>query len=282
MLGYVTMERGELKVREMDVYQGYYCGICKSIGRRYGQIPRLSLSYDAVFLALVLGSLESDEKENLEPEHCIAHPVMKKPVIRNCAAINYAADVMLILAYHKFDDDRRDERKLTGYAGCAALSHAYGKLKKKYPEMCRGVREALERLGEAESRHSGSLDETADAFADIMELIFTGYTSDPLNKRVLSELSRALGRWIYVIDALDDYEKDKEADTYNPFIYRKNSIAGAGDILYNYLADAVNAVDLLDIRRNREIIENIVLLGLRRRTEEVLEERNLSIDEQSI
>ena len=63
MLGYVTMERGELKVREMDVYQGYYCGICKSIGRRYGQIPRLSLSYDAVFLALVLGSLESDEKE---------------------------------------------------------------------------------------------------------------------------------------------------------------------------------------------------------------------------
>ena len=282
MLGYVTIERGELKVRELDVYQGYYCGICKSIGKRYGQIPRFSLSYDAAFLAIVLASLESGEKESLEPEHCIAHPLMKKPAIHGSAAIDYAADVMLILAYHKFDDDRRDEKKFSGYAGCAALSSAYRKLRKNYRQMCDGVHEALKRLGEAESRHSGSLDETAGAFADIMELIFTGYDVDPLNKRVLSELSRALGRWIYVIDALDDYEKDKSSNTYNPFIYRKNSIAGAGDILYNYLADAVNAVDLLDIRRNRGIIENIVLLGLRRRTDKVLEERNLSINEQSI
>ena len=47
MLGYVKIDKGELKVREYEVYCGYYCGICKSIGRRYGQLPRMALSYDA-------------------------------------------------------------------------------------------------------------------------------------------------------------------------------------------------------------------------------------------
>ncbi len=279
MFGYVTVERGELKVREMDVYNGYYCGICKSIGRRFGQIPRFSLSYDAVFLAILLASLETGDREELNMEHCIAHHLMRKPVIRESAAVDYAADVMLILAYHKFDDDRRDEKKLTGTAGCAALFRAYRKLKKRYPRMCEDIKSALARLGEAEGRHSGSLDCTADAFADIMELIFTGYDTDPVSKRVLAVFARALGRWIYVIDALDDYEDDMRENTYNPFIYRKNSIAGIGQVLYNYLAEAVNAADLLDIKRNRGIIDNITLLGLRRRTDEVLAERNIPIDE---
>ena len=57
MLGYVKIDKGELKVREYEVYCGYYCGICKSIGRRYGQLPRMALSYDAAFLAILLASI---------------------------------------------------------------------------------------------------------------------------------------------------------------------------------------------------------------------------------
>ena len=58
MLGYVKIDKGELKVREYEVYTGYYCGICKSIGKRYGQLPRMALSYDAAFLAVLLASLD--------------------------------------------------------------------------------------------------------------------------------------------------------------------------------------------------------------------------------
>ena len=70
MLGYVTIEKNELKVREFDMYQAYYCGICKSIGRRFGQLPRMVLSYDSVFLALVLAGL-SEETDIVLQEHCI-------------------------------------------------------------------------------------------------------------------------------------------------------------------------------------------------------------------
>ena len=102
MLGYVTADKPELKMREFEVYSGYYCGVCKSIARRYGQIPRIVLSYDAAFLALLLGGL-SGEADEPTREHCIAHPAKKKTIVSN-NAIDYAADVLktLVPALQKY------------------------------------------------------------------------------------------------------------------------------------------------------------------------------------
>ena len=96
MLGYVKIYKSELKVREYEIYCGYYCGVCKSIGRRYGQLPRMVLSYDAAFLALFLASFDDAPDEPLQ-EHCAIHHVKKKTLIYN-KAVDYAGDVMLILA----------------------------------------------------------------------------------------------------------------------------------------------------------------------------------------
>ena len=125
MLGYVTIEKNELKVREFDMYQAYYCGICKSIGRRFGQLPRMVLSYDSVFLALVLAGL-SEETDIVLQEHCITHHIKKKPVVFGNEALDYAADVMVILAYHKFLDDWKDERPGRQKRSCASLSKITG------------------------------------------------------------------------------------------------------------------------------------------------------------
>lgn len=275
MLGYVTIAKGELKIKEYDIYQGYYCGICKAIGKRCGQLPRLNLSYDSVFLAMVLAALE-DGKEEIEQQHCIVHPIKKKPVVLNEAAIDYAADVMVILAYHKFLDDWHDDRSAVGFVGKSALAGAYKKLAARYPKVCNSVEGALKVLSALEAEQCGKLDLVADAFADVMEALFTGYfreDADTANQRILCQMGRWLGRWIYVIDALDDYPKDLEKNAYNPLIYRKNNLEGIGDLLYNYLAEIVNAYDLLQIKRNSGIIENILLMGMRQRTDAILKER---------
>ena len=282
MLGYVTIAKGELKIKEYDVYQGYYCGICKAIGRRCGQLPRLNLSYDSVFLAMVLAALD-DTADIIETQHCIAHPIQKKPVLLNQKAVDYAADVMVILAYHKFLDDWKDEKSPVGLAGKTALSRAYKKLAKRYPAVCAQVEAGLASLSALEADHSGSLDLTAGAFADVMEPLFTGYLDEnrKAEQRVLAQLGRGLGRWIYTIDALDDYAKDQEKGNYNPLIYRKNNLEDIGDLLYHYLADIMNAYDLLDIKKNKAIIENIIFMGLRLRTDAILRERETD-NEQSI
>lgn len=282
MLGYVTIAKGELKVKEYDVYQAYYCGICKAIGRRCGQLSRMTLSYDSVFLAMVLAGLD-DGKDEIEMQHCIVHPIQKKPVLLHQKAVDYAADVMVILAYYKCLDDWKDEKSPKGLAGKTALHRAYKRLSKKYPALCEKVEAGLTSLSALEAEHCGSLDLTANAFADVMEPLFTGYLKEDEvpKQRILSQMGRALGRWIYVIDALDDYVKDKEKSSYNPLLYRKNNLEGVGDLLYHYLADMMNAYDLLDIKKNKAIIENIIFMGLRLRTDTILREREEN-NEQSI
>jgi hypothetical protein len=126
MLGYVTTEKQELKMREYEIYRGYYCGVCKSIGKRYGQIPRLALSYDAAFLAMVLASLR-DEPDLVTKEHCIIHPIKKNTAIRN-EAIDYAADVMLILTWHKLQDDANDDKKVSAKAALTLMKPIYKNL----------------------------------------------------------------------------------------------------------------------------------------------------------
>ena len=172
MLGYVKIDKGELKVREYEVYTGYYCGICKSIGKRYGQLPRMALSYDAAFLAVLLASLDGGSDTPCQ-EHCIAHPFMqKKTIIRN-RAIDYAADVMLILAWYKLADDARDEGKAYARATMILLRRVFRKLRRKYPALCDGMESRLAELSELEDEKCASIDMAAEAFSKIMELIFT-------------------------------------------------------------------------------------------------------------
>lgn len=170
MLGYVKIDRGELKVREYEIYCGYYCGVCKSIGKRYGQLPRMALSYDAAFLAIMLASLEDEPDEPVQ-EHCIGHHVKKKTIIRG-KAIDYAADVMLILAWHKLLDDAHDENKVFAKVTATLLKGIYKKLHAVHPALCEGIEKHLRKLAALEEEKCAQLDPAAEAFAKIMEIIF--------------------------------------------------------------------------------------------------------------
>lgn len=283
MVGYVTAFKDELSPEEWDVYRGYYCGVCRSIGRRYGQLPRMTLSYDAAFLALLLSSLAGGE-ERLEMRHCVIHPIKRNPSVEgeSEAWLDYAGDMMLLMAYYNFLDDRKDEHPVRGAAGTATLGSAYRRIASRYAAASRGIEDALSELSRLEASGSGSLDMTSAAFGRIMRTAFTafseadGYSSSYPEMtaegtlRVLTEAGDALGRWIYMMDACDDFDKDAESGVYNPLRYRREGKNYLSDTLYAELARLSAAIDLLDIRKNKGIIENVVLLGMRGRTEAVL------------
>ncbi|MEF9922291.1 MAG: DUF5685 family protein [Anaerovoracaceae bacterium] len=284
MLGYVTVEKSELKIREYEIYSAYYCGVCKSIGKRLGQLPRFTLSYDAAFLALLLSGLEN-QGETLERQHCIVHPVMKKTIVLDNKAVDYAADVMVILAYHKFLDDINDDNSLIGHGGKLAFGRQYRKLVKEYPALCEEIGVALEKLMELEKEKCNNLDKIGENFAIIMERIFANGPFPKGEEVPLAVIGKHLGKWIYLIDATDDLETDIKSGAYNPLIYRfeyDGKKESAGEFwdrikeqvefsLFQYLAQMSNAYDLLGVKKNQGIIENIVFMGLRRRTETILE-----------
>lgn len=337
MLGYVKIDKGELKVREYEIYTGYYCGICKSIGKRYGQLPRMALSYDAAFLAVILAALDDGPDEPAQ-EHCIAHPAGRKRTIIRNRAIDYAGDVMLILAWYKLIDDAKDEGRLYAKATMLLLKRIYKRLKKQYPDLCKGIARNLSELSALEKEKCPSLDMAAEAFSKIMEVIFAegiravyGDASslengrnantqqndrDPGDKpqsgpkrtaqqtneseddiisldlqpapadryQSFASIGYHMGKWIYLIDAVDDIEENIESGAYNPLLYRFQYDADSEtpdgfrariepDIrfnLYHYLAVLSNYIDTLDIKKNTGIIENVIYFGLNRKTEEII------------
>ncbi|MEG2647946.1 MAG: DUF5685 family protein [Anaerovoracaceae bacterium] len=283
MLGYVVCYKPELKVKDFELYNGFYCGVCKTIGANYAQIPRMALSYDAAFLALLLDSIESEYGE-ITREHCPVHWIKKKTVVRN-KSIDYASEVMLLLAWYKLIDDANDEGKIYAKTLMVTMKGVYNKVSANQPKLNEEIKTQLESLTKLEDNKCPSIDEAADAFAKIMESIFANGLTDTneMVKLVFQRLGFHLGKWIYLIDAFDDIEENIKSGAYNPLIYRfeyKNDEGAAAfkerirekvEInLITYLSEMAKAFDLLNAKKNKDLIENIIYVGLLKKTEEVL------------
>ncbi len=339
MFGYVITQQEELKLREFNVYNGYYCGLCKTVGAEYGQLLRLGLQFEMAFLALFLESLD-DAPEEISEEHCVAHHIKKKPVIR-CSAQEYAAAMTVILGYeNNLDDIQDDGTSAKTLSRSLVLHSAFSKAKDKFPEAASRIHEQLELLYQLEREHCRSIDDPTNAFGEVMRTIFLSYFQDqhhaadrtpanpanPANPadsvspagadsaesdsapdpasgsdesisvrdsatnsaklnaaeiqytkpdaaiRVVSEFAYQLGRWIYLIDALDDLAEDRKTGSYNPLLSvpEDRVLRLAHDLLYHALGEMARALDLLEVKKNRGIIENIVYLGLRTKTDQIL------------
>ena len=310
MLGYVQIFKPDLKVREYEIYMGYYCGVCKYIGSEYGQLPRMALSYDAAFLALLLASVDETPDAPTQ-EHCIVHHIKNKTIIRN-KAIEYAGDVMLILAWYKMLDDAHDEGKTSAKAAVKLLKRLHRKLQQKYPDLCDGIEINLAVLNGLEENKCASLDQAAESFSKIMEVIFREgakslYPNSQNLHDIFARTGYHMGKWIYLIDAADDIEENIESGAYNPLLYRfdfKGNLSGSEELaeetpqqfrdrihdnldfnLYHYLAVLSEQTGSLDIKKNQGIIDNVIYFGMNRKTEEIInknkntEENNTINDE---
>ena len=99
MFGYIMPDKPELKVWEYEVFRGYYCGVCKTIGRNAGHRSRLTLSFDTAFLALLLDSLNKDPISG-KKKRCMIHPMKKRFIVESKPALEYASDINILLAYY--------------------------------------------------------------------------------------------------------------------------------------------------------------------------------------
>ena len=72
MFGIAIARLDKITDIEKQRYQALYCGLCKSLKERYGQVSRLSLSYDLVFLAMLFDSLYGDLQMHLAPHEANA------------------------------------------------------------------------------------------------------------------------------------------------------------------------------------------------------------------
>lgn len=271
MFGYIIVNKPEMKFKEYDIYHAYYCGLCRSLKRKYGMTGQMSLSYDMTFLALLLTGLY-EPKETYHLGRCAAHPLSKHPAVENVFT-EYAADMNVLLTYHKCEDDWKDERKL--------LQHAYGimlgsKCKKcsPYPRKAERIAKLLEKLSENEKAGVEDIDLMAGIFGEIMAEIFA-YREDEW-EQTLRKCGFYLGKFIYLLDAYEDVEEDIRKNTYNPLktkYSQEDFESFAGQLLTMMIAECSRCFEQLPILKNVEILRNILYSGVWYRYEMVREKR---------
>lgn len=266
MFGYVRPVRDELKVREVRAYEEIYCGLCRAIGRRSGLIARCFLSYDMVFLALLLTPQEEARRERCR---CPTRLWCRKKTCTAMSGVDLAADAGTILSYWKLRDTVSDGRfwsRLGARLLCLLLGRGYRRSAERQPVFDRTVRACLEELQTLEKAHAPSLDQPADAFARILQAAAppTGQSS---RDRAVAQLLYHVGRWIYLLDAWDDLERDRKRGNYNPIALRfpGTEFQHRQDLRLTLCHSrnlAASALNLLDLGQWDGILNNIVYLGL--------------------
>ena len=272
MFGYVVVDKPSLRVREYDYYRATYCGLCHAMGKCTGCASRLTLSYDVTFLALVREMLEGTKVEFIK-KRCPRH--ILKPI--NTVVINepleYSAFVGGILTSQKIVDNINDEsgikKKLAQF-----LRFFFSKMEREsmfgLPDLYDSILEKLNSLKDIEEKGVASIDVPADIFGELMSDILSFRLKDD-KKLIAKNVGKRIGRWIYIVDAFDDYKKDRESGSYNPFVllyngedFTNDNLISISKMLEAELSLAYSAIDLIDDEdKNRvEIVKNILCLGM--------------------
>lgn len=260
MFGYVTANLKELTKEQKARYNSVYCGICRQIRIRGGQLSRLSLSYDMAFLALLLMSLYEPE-EISGPNACLLHPIRRRPWVDN-EYIRYAASLNVVLAYYKALDDWQDEKSLSAKALSGIFGKHYGDIREAYPRQCEAVEACIAALGKMESENCPNPDLGANCFGTLMGELLV-YRED-LWAPILRAMGMALGRFIYLADAASDYRRDEKQKKYNPFLAMGTGYSPKTweEYLVMAMGNCTSEFEKLPLVQDKPLLDNILYSGV--------------------
>ncbi|WP_130837143.1 DUF5685 family protein [Lachnoclostridium sp. Marseille-P6806] len=270
MFGYIVVNQPELRLRELELYRSYYCGLCRVLKQKYGAAGQLTLSYDTTFLTLLLSGLY--EPEDTEGDtRCAAHP-FERHATRINEFTEYAADMNVILSYWSCIDDWKDERRLRKLFFAKLLSRRSRAAASRLREKSDAIALQLRRLGEEEKRPDADLDTLSGCFGEIMAEALACRHDDW--EPTLRRMGFFLGKFIYIMDAWDDLEKDRKSGAFNPLLrlaaqmnddpddYEDDFDRHIKHLLTMMMAECAKCFETLPIVKNAELLRNILYSGV--------------------
>ena len=269
MFGYIRAAKPELKVRELELYKAVYCTLCKKLGKNYGILSRFTLSYDFTFLALLKLGM-TDGCERFERKRCAFNPLKKCNYCCNDSAMEMPSAAAMIMLYYKILDNIADEKGFKKFRYILMkpiFRSAYKKAKRRYVELDEIVSIYIKEQIALEKENCRDIDRAADPTAKALAKIFALCSEDEMQKRVLERLGYCLGRYIYLLDAAKDFVEDLKNNSYN--VLKSDAVTDLQSAakrvepqLYFCINEAGKAFELLDLKKYRPVLGNIIYLGL--------------------
>lgn len=232
MFGLMKYYRCSSPEDERDHYKLHYCGVCKTLGTLYGQKTRFLLNRDLVFLSELLAEISGEAPDTwncpaLHVRHCFRLPKHDEDIP---LSLQIASTFNLLLARYKIDDNIADAKGSSSYLWKIlefVFSGAFAEVSKQLETWNFPVHDIGWWMREQRKRELNQCDreepERAIQYLAEPTAVTTGlgmkYGAILVNQDdeadTMYDLGYAFGQLIYVLDALDDFEKDFEKGEFN-------------------------------------------------------------------
>ena len=262
MFGYIMPVFSVLTEEQKQRYSAVYCGVCHALKRRCGQSARLSLSNDMTFLALLLSSLYEPESVRTV-SRCGVHP-LRSHAFLSSPLIDYAADMNALLFYYKCEDQRMDDHSLRGEAGEKLFRKYAAEVETRWHVQADGVKKALSMLWQEEKKASPDPDLLCNLSGEMLGSVFVPDPSDTWSP-VLRSVGVSLGRFIYWMDAWEDYDEDLRKKRFNPlsgFHDRPDYEEFCRETLEMLIAEGARSFEILPLERDLDLLRNVLYSGV--------------------
>lgn len=276
MFGYIQPDSPYLFKKDETLYKALYCGLCKSIGKACGQRARTALTYDMAFMSAIVHNIRREDVE-IKKSRCYLHWIRRRPMVVNDETSELLGYINTVLAYYKLCDDKLDGDKK------GVFRHMYKKgvkrAKRKHPEVEKIVSEQMQKQRELEKAGCKIIDmacePSAEMMASLSDYVLGGYATAETKA-----LFYGIGKWVYLADALDDYDKDVKKGRYN-VLYNafgcktkaeavENNREEINFLFNSLFADMRNNLFKIDFAFNRDLTDNIILRGIPLKTQSLV------------
>ena len=284
MFGYLQPYKEELLVKETRIYTGYYCALCNEIKKSYGRLLTVFLNYESVYIFIFLESLLVNKVKEKKVICCQINPLKTKNVVLNNDIVEYVAFINMLLLDLKLEDDEYDEPRLY-----KKILHKILCSRKKYKELCKKHEVLLKKLRgqscilrELENK-SGSIDECANTTGVMLEEIISYSCNIDENFECNDEIKKLhfyLGKFIYILDAYEDYEKDVKKQHFNPIVgmgEKEDALEKTKDIILLLMFLIKKNLANIACGINKEIIENITTSGVENAVRRITKEKRKNV-----
>ena len=276
MFGYLSIDK-DLPENQAGVFHTFTCGTCLATKKLFGNVARLWVGNDVNVLSVLFHSFLG---VNAVPYkgRCVMSPVKERLLMETDKITEDLAVYNALLFYYKLLDDYRDERSLLSGIAVRSFRKVRDKARSIRPDFDEAISERLSELYEKEKSGCGILDEVSEPFAALSRDVCIGLVGEKADRNLLG-LCYNVGKWIYLIDALDDLGKDIAKKVYNPI----RAAFGGEDareivgrnyddlqfLFYNTLNYAAKCYNDLELKAYSCVLRNVFHISLRNKTEEI-------------
>lgn len=303
MFGYVIPDKDNMLIKDFNVFQSFYCGLCKALHKTGSEVTRFCTNYDVTFYSVLMHELTKTPVK-FERQMCVYNGKKKVVVVPDKLSLKMA-DLAVLLVYYNIRDDVADGKKLRAPLAWR-LALRKRKAAKHMPKIDALMREQFGSLAKLEKENCDSIDRVADTFASLMRDITRVFLEEDEEeklakigadeqekearvgkyfsadeKRDIDDFCYNLGRLVYLMDAVDDVEKDSKKRTYNPILLNYGKCAKKADYLaknadelsfllkstYNKMVGAYNK---MSVKMYEGVLSNTIYLGIDMQIEKLL------------